>query len=70
MAKIIIQFDGTQEDLDDFCKAQFYVDGLETKDQFFQRKVQEFVFDSVKSLRIARAVNAARRVEEAKVINF
>ena len=76
MATISVSFNGTQTDLDDFCAVYNYqntIDGVanpETKVQFFQRKVTEFVWESVKARRTQVAADTARATEQAKTINF
>lgn len=76
MASISVTFNGTQTDLDDFCEQHRYqatIDDApnpETKVQFFQRKVKEFVWESVKARRVIVAADAARDLEQAKTVNF
>lgn len=76
MPQITVTFNGTATDLDDFCTQYGYaatIDGQanpETKTAFFQRKVKEFVYDSVKARRVNKAADDARAVEVAKTVNF
>lgn len=74
MPQITITFNGTQTDLDDFClyNNQYEREKLsnETKAQYFIRRVKNYVFEAVKSQRIAKATNDADRIERNKEVNF
>jgi hypothetical protein len=76
MALITISFNGTQADLDDFCLEHRYqatIDGVsnpESKVQFFQRVIKEYVWGSVKTQRANRVGNEARQAELNKDVNF
>ena len=83
MAQITITFNGTSSDLNDFVAQYNYQDTIpdpnndnktipnpESKLDFFIRKVKEFVYESVKAVRVNRVGDVARKVELEKVVNF
>lgn len=76
MALISVSFNGTSNDLNDFCSALQYqatINGQanpETKVEFFQRKIKEYVWTVVRSYRINKAGVDARALEEKNTVNF
>lgn len=67
MPTLSVTFNGTAQDLTDFCDAFAYqatIDGEpnpETKQQFFTRKMKEYANEVVKSFRANRDAETARQ---------
>ena len=67
MAKIVCEYNGTTQDLDDFCSGLRYQETInnkpnpETKTDFFKRKMNEYAKDVVVSFRANRDAETSRK---------